>query len=466
MITGQNIQLGIQTQVKSEKYNAACVLSVRRIITAIRFVAFMMVALAPVCVKAQTGLMGQIEIIDTTVVSATVDIRFDFKVNATNIDLTYRNNNTQLAKALARIDSMVLNPQMKVSRITVVGIASPEGTYADNKHLSTQRAEAFIRILKDRYSFPDSMYVVSAIPEDWEGMRSMLVGNDTIPYAKEVLAYLDRSESFTPYEREVRLKCLDRGRPYASMYKYVFPCLRRTLAQVNYDTEWLKRRYIEQQKQRQELKPVFVDVKTMQPPHPDLVLPVSEISLPVLSETSVPHKQRFIAIKTNLLGNAALCANLGVEVELWPQWSLDVPVWYSPYDITDGWRIRLLATQPEMRYWLKDAGKGHYFGVHATVAGFNVSLDGDYRYQDPNHAAFGAGIGYGYAFHLDKSRRWSMEAQIGAGYIDYKYIKYRNTDRNGAEASRGKGTYWGVTRAGFAVAYKFYTDRKGRRGTK
>lgn len=462
MITGQNIQSEIQTQVKFGKYNAACVLSIRRIITAIRFVAFMMAVLASVCVKAQTGLTGQTEIIDTTVVSATVDIRFDFKVNATNIDPTYRNNDAQLTKALARINSMVLNPQMKVSRITVVGIASPEGTFADNKRLSTGRAEAFIRILKDRYSFPDSMYVVSAIPEDWEGMRSMLVGNDTIPYAKEVLTYLDRSESFTPYEREARLKSLDKGRPYVSMYQYVFPCLRRTLVQVDYDTEWLKRRYLEQQKQRQELKPAFVDVKPIQFPQPDIVVPTSEIR-PL--DIPASRKQRFIAVKTNLLGDAALCANLGVEIGLWRHWSLDVPVWYSPYDITNGWRIRLLATQPEVRYWLKDTGEGHYFGVHATVAGFNVSMGGDYRYQDPNHAAFGAGIGYGYAFHLDKSRRWSMEAQIGAGYIGYEYIKYHNTGRNGAEVSRGKGTYWGVTRAGFAVAYKFYTGGKGRRGT-
>ena len=174
------------------------------------------------------------------------------------------------------------------------------------------------------------------------------------------------------------------------------------------------------------------------------------------------RKERFAAVKTNLLWDAALCANLGVEIELWPHWSLDVPVWYSPYDITERCRIRLLATQPEVRYWLKDAGQGHYFGVHASVIGFNVSFNGDFRYQDPDRAAFGVGIGYGYALHLDKARRWSIEAQIGAGYIDYKYIKYRNTDRNGAEVSRGKGTYWGVTRAGLTVAYKFYCERKGR----
>lgn len=444
MITGQNIQSEIQTQVKFGKYNAACVLSIRRIITAIRFVAFMMAVLASVCVKAQT------EIPDTTIISTKVQSHIDFRVNLTDIDRTYHCNGSQLEKVLAVIDSMVQKLQRKVSRITVMGTASPEGPYENNVRLATDRAEALIRILKGRYSFPDSIYAVSAIPEDWEGMRIMVAENDIIPYAGTVLAFLDESGHLSPDIREDRLKRLDEGRPYASMRENVLPYLRRASVAVDYDLEWLNR--------IQAIKPAEIKSLPL-----NLAVPTPEIRPLDIPAT---RKQRFIAVKTNLLGDAALCANLGVEIGLWRHWSLDVPVWYSPYDITNGWRIRLLATQPEVRYWLKDTGEGHYFGVHATVAGFNVSFGGNYRYQDPNHAAFGAGIGYGYAFHLDKSRRWSMEAQIGAGYIDYKYIKYHNTGRNGAEVSRGKGTYWGVTRAGFAVAYKFYTDRKGRRGTK
>lgn len=444
MITGQNIQLGIQTQVQSGKYNAACVLSARRIITAIRFIAFIMLVSIPVCVKAQT------EIPDTTVITTKVQFHIDFRANLTDIDRTYHCNGSQLEKVLAVIDSMVQKLQRKVSRITVMGTASPEGPYENNVRLATDRAEALIRILKDRYSFPDSIYAVSAIPEDWEGMRIMVAENDTIPYAGTVLAFLDESGHLSPDIREDRLKRLDEGRPYASMRENVLPYLRRASVAVDYDLEWLNR--------IQAIKPAEIKSLPL-----NLAVPTPEIRPLDIPAT---RKQRFIAVKTNLLGDAALCANLGVEIGLWRHWSLDVPVWYSPYDITDGWRIRLLATQPEVRYWLKDAGEGHYFGVHATVAGFNVSFGGDYRYQDPNHAAFGTGIGYGYAFHLDKSRRWSMEAQIGAGYIGYEYIKYHNTGRNGAEVSRGKGTYWGVTRAGFAVAYKFYTDRKGRRGTK
>lgn len=444
MITEQNIQSGIQAQAKSGKYNAACVLSIGQIITAIRVVSFMMVALIPVCVKAQT------EIPDTTIISTKVQSHIDFRVNLTDIDRTYHCNGSQFEKVLAAIDSMVLEPRMKVSRITIVGTASPEGPYENNVRLATDRAEALIRIFKGRYSFPDSIYAVSAIPEDWEGMRIMVAENDTIPYAGTVLAFLDKSGHLSPDIREDRLKRLDEGRPYASMRENVLPYLRRASVTVGYDLEW--------QNCIQPIKPAEIKSLPL-----NLAVPTPEIR-PLDIPTT--RKQRFIAVKTNLLGDAALCANLGVEIGLGQHWSLDVPVWYSPYDITDGWRIRLLATQPEVRYWLKDAGEGHYFGVHATVAGFNVSLGGDYRYQDPNHAAFGAGIGYGYAFHLDKSRHWSMEAQIGAGYICYEYIKFHNTGRNGAEVSRGKGTYWGVTRAGFAVAYKFYTGRKGRRETK
>ncbi len=455
MTTKRNIHFGRQAQVKSPKYNEACVLSIGRIIKAIRFVVIIIVVLVPVCVKAQTGFAGRTEITDTIVTSANVQSHIDFKVNLTNIDHAYHGNDAQLGKVLAEIDSMVLKPQMKVARITVVGTASPEGPYQNNVRLATNRAEAFKRILQDRYSFPDSIYAVSNVPEDWEGMRLMVAENDTIPYADVVLAFLDESEHLSPDMREYRLKHLDNGRPYASMRKNVLPYLCRASVAVDYDVELLNRRQ----------RFTLIDVKPIerQPLPLDLVLPPLEIQ-PL--DIPIPRKQRFIAIKTNLLHDAALCANIGVEVELCPHWSLDVPVWYSPYDITKRWRIRLLATQPEVRYWLKDAGVGHYFGIHTSVVGFNVSLNGDFRYQDPNHAAFGVGVGYGYAFHLDKARRWSMEAQIGAGFIDYEWIKYHNTGRGGAEVSRGKGTYWGVTRAGFAIAYKFYTDRKGRREAK
>lgn len=394
------------------------------------------------------------DITDSIITSARAQARIDFKVNLTDLDNDYHGNRFSLEKILAGIDSMVLNPRMKVARITVVGTASPEGPYRNNVRLATERAKAFVSILKARYKFPDSIYTVSTIPEDWDGMRRMLVEDSSIPYAEVVVEFLDETERLKPDTRELRLKHLDGGRPYRSVRDNVLPYLRRASVIVDYDTRLLRYR-----RQMNAYKPEI--------PMPDIVVKTPNI-LPLDSPVSAAARRqhRFFSIKTNLLWDAALCANLGFEVELWPHWSLDVPVWYSPYDITDRWRIRLLATQPELRWWPKAAGCGHYFGVHATVAGFNISTGGDFRYQDPNHAAFGAGIGYGYAFHLDKAHRWGLEAQIGAGYVSYKWIKYHNTGRNGAEVSRSGGKYWGVTRAGITLSYKFYRERKGRRWMK
>lgn len=394
---------------------------------------------------------AQITSADTVFVHSNVTARIDFRVNHTDCDTTYHGNDTILNKALAAIDAVVLDPHMHVKRITVVGTASPEGPLKGNIRLASNRARTLIDILQRRYSFPDSIYAISTIPEDWEGMRMMLSDNSSIPYAEAIIEFIDNTRELAPDIRELQMKHLDGGRPYQSMHDNVLPFLRRAS--------------------------VVIDCRKVIPPptelHP-LVLPeynvgtkpdIAAICLRPRNETSVARR-RFFAVKSNLLGDIALCANLGFELELWPHWSLDVPVWYSPYDITERWRIRLLAIQPEVRYWPKDAGAGHYFGLHTSVAGFNISTNGDYRYQDPNHAAFGLGLGYGYAFHLDKERRWSLEAQIGAGYISYRWIKYLNTGRNGAEVSHGRGTYWGVTRAGLTISYKFYKERQGRRWMK
>ena len=418
--------------------------SICRSVNKLRFLIALVFILASV--YHSTGLAAPV---DTVVIESRAEGRLDFRVNLTNVDRDYHSNDARLMRVLAQIDSLVLNPQKTLRRITVLGTASPEGPYLNNVRLARNRARAFINILRERYNFPDSIYDITTIPEDWDGMRAMLVADSAIPYSQVVLSFIDSTADLDPQVREWRLKHLDGGRPYASMHTHVLPYLRRATVELDYGIYRLLRR------PEGVAAPAIVPM-AWQPAPPATLLPALAVA------PSAP-KNRFFALKTNLLGDALLCANLGFEFELWPRWSIDVPVWYSPYDITQRWRIRLLAIQPELRYWPKEAGRGHYFGLHTSVVGFNVSFNGPYRYQDPNYAAFGLGVGYGYAFHLDKAHRWGLEAQVGAGYISYRWIKYHNTGRNGAEVSRGHGTYWGITRLGVTLSYKFYAVRKGRR---
>ena len=141
------------------------------------------------------------------------------------------------------------------------------------------------------------------------------------------------------------------------------------------------------------------------------------------------------------------------------QWSFDFPIYYSPYDITPERKLRLLAIQPEVRWWTKEAGEGHFLGLHTHVAGFNIAINDNGRYQDPNHAAWGIGLSYGYQMALGRKERWAVEFNLGAGFAEYSYDAYRNWE-NGPRYHSGKGWHWGITRAGISFSYKWFKQRK------
>ena len=170
----------------------------------------------------------------------------------------------------------------------------------------------------------------------------------------------------------------------------------------------------------------------------------------------------FLAAKTNLLWLAGTVANLGFEAQIADRWSIDVPVYYSPYDIKPYRKIRVLATQPELRYWFgAQPGEGHFMGLHGHIAGFNVAINDHGRYQDPESPLWGFGLGYGYALNFGKYKHWGLEFNIGVGFANYKYDEFYNLP-NGQLRSTGEDWYWGVTRAGITLTYKWWIPRKSK----
>ena len=119
------------------------------------------------------------------------------------------------------------------------------------------------------------------------------------------------------------------------------------------------------------------------------------------------HAQQ-VAVKTNLLYDAMLNINGGIEVGLAPRWSLDFSANYNNWTFSGGKRWKNWFLQPEARYWLCDRFSGHFLGLHLHGGKYNVGgLDnginflgsdfsqlGDYRYQG---WFAGAGVAYGYA---------------------------------------------------------------------
>lgn len=181
-----------------------------------------------------------------------------------------------------------------------------------------------------------------------------------------------------------------------------------------------------------------------------LVILVLTVSLPgILAQKA--------AIKNNLLYDATATPNLALEMALSRKTTLELGAGLNSLDFSDNRKFKHLLVQPELRWWTCDVFNGHFFGIHAHGAQFNVGgwdipvgrLDTfkDNRYEG---YLYGGGISYGYQWIL--SPRWNFEASIGGGYARIHYDKYPCTNC-GSKIEEGKYNYWGVTKAALSLIY-------------
>lgn len=167
--------------------------------------------------------------------------------------------------------------------------------------------------------------------------------------------------------------------------------------------------------------------------------------------SSEPTVARYVALKTNLAAWAGTILNVAADVQVGRHWSVELPVLWCPWYVSDRHAVKTFTIQPEGRYWLAHPGKGHFFGLHAHMGWFNVRWDKD-RYQDTGRPLLGAGISYGYL--LPFNEHWAGEFTLGAGYANMRYDTYYNID-NGARIDTRTKNYWGITRVGISVVYRF-----------
>ena len=83
-------------------------------------------------------------------------------------------------------------------------------------------------------------------------------------------------------------------------------------------------------------------------------------------------KAQNVGIKSNILADAFLNPNLGVEIGLKPKWTIDVSGQFNAWDMSHNRRWKHWAIQPEIRYWLCDRFSGHFFGAHIHGGQYNM----------------------------------------------------------------------------------------------
>lgn len=179
---------------------------------------------------------------------------------------------------------------------------------------------------------------------------------------------------------------------------------------------------------------------------------------------SCAAKAQKAAVKTNLLYDAFMNVNLGVEFALAPKWTLDLSGDFNGWTLSHGRRWKHWLVQPEARYWLCDRFAGHFFGLHAHGGQFNVGglknsisfLGTDFsQLSDKRFQGWfvGGGVTYGYAWIL--GRHFNLEAGLGVGYSYARYDRYRCAGCGKKEADGKAHHYVGPTKAFVNLVYTF-----------
>lgn len=177
------------------------------------------------------------------------------------------------------------------------------------------------------------------------------------------------------------------------------------------------------------------------------------------SSHTISHTERVprFSIKSNLLYDATGSFNLGAELRLSDKLSLDVPVNYNPWTFSDNRKFKHILIQPELRLWTKESFSGHFFGLHAHYAYYNVGNPpkpfSDYiRAHRFEGWLAGAGVSYGYRHNF--SRHWAMEVTLGVGYVHMNYDKYSCVSC-GEKIGSGVKNFVGPTKAALNLVYSF-----------
>ena len=153
------------------------------------------------------------------------------------------------------------------------------------------------------------------------------------------------------------------------------------------------------------------------------------------------------ALKTNMLYDAIVTPDLGVEMSLARKFSLSVEgvyAWWSKDSAHRYWRIR--GAWAEMRYWFGSKSEiraltGHHIGVYGSAFDYDFEF-GPRGWQSPK-GTYGVGVGYGYSFRLNG--RLNLDLAVKAGYSTGKLIKYKPQCGRYVCTDRSKSHYFGVT---------------------
>ena len=369
-----------------------------------------------------------------------------YRFDRIDVDSSYMDN-------AAAIDTIrfCLTHSVHIDSITVYAWASPEGGYPHNKWLSEKRAaaakELLLSLAADTTKLNEGKIKISPLAENWPGLLDLVEKNYHRANRERLLRIL-RAEGIGEETRKWRIRNLDDG----------------------YTWNYLKRHYMKQLRSATWVC-VWTSVGAIAP-LPELrdSLRAPQIGLGRTVEAeSRPVSELTFAVKTNLPADLVTAVNLGVEVPLGEDFSVNAHFtfpWWTAGPYGNKYALQLLDAEGELRWWFakgEERFEGHYLALQGSGGKFDLQWGRDIGcYQCYN---WGVGLSYGYAMSLGK--HLNMEFALTLGYLAIDYQHYVPSPdwsvllRDNAKA--GVLHYFGPTGLKVSLVYPFHIQRRGRR---
>lgn len=362
-----------------------------------------------------------------------------YKIDGRDLDMTYGANRSVAGAMKADLDWLLSAGNVTVDSIVVTSSASPDGSRMYNRRPSVERAGSVRRYLADSIpGLPEEVLVLVPVGEDWTAFRRILEEDGQMPCREEVLRIADADLPVDDKERKIkRLK-----QAYAYLVDHHLHKLRAVTVALHLSV-----------REAPLAPPVWtLPAASAAPARPSVG--GWQSALPVPSERKHFRLPPF-AVKTNLLYDAALVPNVGLEFFFRERWSVALN-WMYAWWKTDRrhyyWRV--YGGDAEARYWLGSDGygprrSGHHLGVYAQMGTFDFELGG--RGYLVDRWGYGGGLSYGYSLPL--TRRLNLDFSIGVGVFHGLFKEYLPIDGRYVWQVTKKRNWIGPTKAEVSLVW-------------
>lgn len=393
-------------------------------------------------------------------------VKIYFRQGYSVLDLSRRNNKQSLDRIADSLKTSYADSVYQLRRIMVVGGASPEGSIPLNRRLSVNRAKVLFNYLSRYGALPDSLKTNVFLGRDWNGLIRLVKDDENLPYREETMELLYElaedaaNNDLSKGDHLRRMQRLRGGEPYWYMYRKYFPELRASRLYLWYEKVW------------NPLAPV-----SMPPVKP--TMPQARAVEPMIVPYVPPQPRKwYLAVKTNMLYDALLVPNIGVEAYLGKDWSVAAN-WMYAWWKTDRrhWYWRTYGGDLSVRKWLGKAAKakpltGHHLGFYGQIFTYDFETGGKgYIGGKPGGTLwdkmnYSAGVEYGYS--LPVAYRLNIDFSIAVGYWGGTYYEYKPVDNCYVWQSTKERHWFGPTKAEVSLVWligrgNFNEGKGGRR---